>query len=538
MLFRSQLCRGLSIFRSFPPLQYSQAVPQHNLNVRNHMATSEYAAKLSKSECLPLAAGDKAKRRSTTQAAVTAAMMMATDVLAVLFALWLASILRFNFTYPAWFHISPSDLPVVTLPVEPGYLFFFLVSLLIVNRREGLYGPLQTHSLWHELRRTVQACFTAGLLLCGAMYVMRNTSISRTVVAYLLCLTTLFLVLLRSYWRYSLYRRYERGLDTRNVLIIGASRIGNVLCKQITLNRHLGRTFKGFVEIQEGQGGGDNDHFLVGSLRQMDRLVRQHFIDEIIIADRCSTSEVIELVETARELDVEVLVIPGFYEELTPDAPIEYLGNFPVVALHRRNVKAVAHLFKRFWDFAISGLLVIGLMPTLLVIALLIKLDSPGPILYTSDRVGKKGRVFPCYKFRTMVVNAEELKQSLAAQNERNGVLFKMRNDPRITRIGRVLRKYSLDELPQLLNVLHGDMSLVGPRPPVASEVQRYEIQHFRRLEVLPGLTGLWQVRARQDPSFEKYVGLDLTYVENWSFWLDLKILVRTAEVVLRGTGV
>jgi exopolysaccharide biosynthesis polyprenyl glycosylphosphotransferase len=464
--------------------------------------------------------------------------MMATDVLAVLFALCLASIFRFDFTYPEWFHISPSHWPVLTLPLEPRYLLFFLVSLILVNRREGLYGPLQTHSFWHELRRTIQACFTAGLLLCGGMYVMHDTSSSRAIVAYLLCLTTVFLALLRSYWRHSLYRRYERGLDTRNVLIIGASHIGNVVRKQITRNNHLGRTFKGFLEIHQGSCATGSDHFLVGNLGQLDRLVRQHFVDEIIIADRCSTSEVIDLVETARELDVEVLVIPGFYEELTPEAPIEYLGTFPVVALHRRNAKVIAHLLKRIWDFAVSATLLIGLLPTLLVIALLIKLDSPGPILYTADRVGKKGRVFPCYKFRTMVTNAEQLKQSLAAQNERDGVLFKMKNDPRITRVGRVLRKFSLDELPQLLNVLRGDMSLVGPRPPIASEVQRYEVQHFRRLEVLPGLTGLWQVRARQDPSFERYVGLDLAYVENWSFWLDLKILVRTAEVVLRGTGV
>jgi exopolysaccharide biosynthesis polyprenyl glycosylphosphotransferase len=467
---------------------------------------------------------------------VNAAMMMATDVLAVLFSLCLASIFRFDFSYPAWLHSSPGHWPGVTLPLEPGYLVFYILSLLFVSRREGLYGALQSHSFWHELRRTLQAGFTAGLLLCGAMYVMRNTTISRTLVAYWLCLTTLFLALLRMYWRHSLYRRYERGLDTRNVLIIGASHIGNVVRRQITHNNHLGRFFKGFLEISEGSSGECSD-FLVGNLSQVDRLVRQHFIDEIIIAERCSTAAVIELVETARELDVEVLVIPGFYEELTPEAPIEYLGNFPVVALHRRNAKVVAHLFKRIWDFAVSAMLLVALLPTLLVVALSIKLDSPGPILYTSDRVGKKGRIFPCYKFRTMVANAEQLKQTLAAQNERDGILFKMKNDPRITRVGRVLRKFSLDELPQLLNVLRGDMSLVGPRPPIASEVQRYEVQHFRRLEVLPGLTGLWQVRARQDPSFERYVGLDLAYVENWSFWLDLKILVRTAEVVLRGTG-
>jgi lipopolysaccharide/colanic/teichoic acid biosynthesis glycosyltransferase len=136
-----------------------------------------------------------------------------------------------------------------------------------------------------------------------------------------------------------------------------------------------------------------------------------------------------------------------------------------------------------------------------------------------------------------MIVNADKLKSSLEAHNERDGPLFKMTNDPRITRIGRFLRKFSLDELPQLLNVIHGDMSLVGPRPPIANEVKRYELEHLRRLEVLPGLTGLWQVRARQDPSFDRYMALDLTYVENWTLWLDLKILARTAQVVFRGTG-
>ena len=136
-----------------------------------------------------------------------------------------------------------------------------------------------------------------------------------------------------------------------------------------------------------------------------------------------------------------------------------------------------------------------------------------------------------------MVANAEQLKSTLAALNERDGILFKIRKDPRLTRIGRILRKFSLDELPQLFNVFCGDMSLVGPRPPLATEVGQYELEHFRRLEVLPGITGLWQVHARQDPSFNRYVALDLAYVENWSFWLDLKIMVKTAEVVLRGTG-
>jgi lipopolysaccharide/colanic/teichoic acid biosynthesis glycosyltransferase len=175
--------------------------------------------------------------------------------------------------------------------------------------------------------------------------------------------------------------------------------------------------------------------------------------------------------------------------------------------------------------------------PILLAVAIAVKLDSRGPILYFSERIGKKGRVFRCTKFRTMVRDAEKRRADVMHMNERDGVLFKISNDPRITNVGRFLRKYSLDELPQFFNVLRGDMSIVGPRPPLASEVREYKLSHLRRLDVTPGITGLWQVQARQDPSFDSYISLDVTYIENWSIWLDLKILARTIGVVLAGTG-
>jgi lipopolysaccharide/colanic/teichoic acid biosynthesis glycosyltransferase len=173
----------------------------------------------------------------------------------------------------------------------------------------------------------------------------------------------------------------------------------------------------------------------------------------------------------------------------------------------------------------------------MLAVAIAVKLDSNGPVFYLSDRIGKKGRVFRCIKFRTMVRDAEKRRSDVMHMNERDGVLFKITNDPRITRLGRTLRKYSLDELPQLFNVFCGDMSIVGPRPPIASEVREYKLNHLRRLDVTPGITGLWQVQARQDPSFDNYISLDVTYIENWSIWLDVKIITRTIGVVLAGTG-
>ena len=174
----------------------------------------------------------------------------------------------------------------------------------------------------------------------------------------------------------------------------------------------------------------------------------------------------------------------------------------------------------------------------MLLIACLIKLDSHGPVFYSAPRVGRKGKRFRCYKFRTMNVKAGEFKDKLRARNQREGPCFKIAQDPRITRVGRWIRRFSLDELPQLWNVFRGEMSLVGPRPHPLDDFARYELEHFRRLDVMPGITGLWQVTARRSPSFATNMELDLEYIDNWSIWLDLRILFKTIAVVFQGTGV
>jgi lipopolysaccharide/colanic/teichoic acid biosynthesis glycosyltransferase len=201
------------------------------------------------------------------------------------------------------------------------------------------------------------------------------------------------------------------------------------------------------------------------------------------------------------------------------------------------SLASAGYLVKRALDITVAALGLLALSPILAIIAIGVKLDSPGAVLYVAERIGRRGRTFKCYKFRTMIANADQFRAHLALKNERDGILFKIANDPRVTPFGRNLRKHSLDELPQLYNVIRGDMSLVGPRPPMASEVQQYNLSQMRRLDVLPGLTGLWQVEARQDPSFTSYISLDTAYIENWSLLLDLKILVRTVGVVVTGTG-
>jgi exopolysaccharide biosynthesis polyprenyl glycosylphosphotransferase len=264
---------------------------------------------------------------------------------------------------------------------------------------------------------------------------------------------------------------------------------------------------------------------------------RKQFVDEIFFTTPCERGIIQDVLVQARAHGVDLRVVPEMYDGLTWNSPIEYIGQFPTIPLHCGHVPEIGLLLKRALDVVLSSLVLMVLSPVLLLIAIAIKLDSRGSVFYVSERLGKKGRVFRCFKFRTMVLDAEKRRADVMHMNERDGVLFKITNDPRVTRLGGILRKYSLDEFPQFFNVLRGDMSVVGPRPPLASEVREYKLSHLRRLDVTPGITGLWQVQGRQDPSFDSYVSLDVRYIESWSILLDLKIILRTIGVVFSGTG-
>jgi exopolysaccharide biosynthesis polyprenyl glycosylphosphotransferase len=414
------------------------------------------------------------------------------------------------------------------------YISWFALTLIFITRSFGLYGPIQHRSGLHEQRMTVQATLTAGLLLCGALYLgHKGAEIPRAVVLLLVLITGVLLSVRRAVWR---NMEYREGLETRNVLIVGAGRVAHALRNHLESLRHLGFRFKGFVALTEREvDSGDAD--VIGDVRNTLQLARSLFVDEIFFSVPADKKLVIGLVEEARAMGIDVRVVPDLYDGLAWNAPIEYIGQFPTIPLHRRDFPIGSFLLKRILDMTCSSIALVVLSPVMLAIAIAVRMNSTGPILYKAARIGRKGRTFDCYKFRTMVCNADKLKADLEHMNERKGVLFKIVKDPRITRVGRLLRKYSLDELPQFYNVLRGDMSLVGPRPPIASEVEQYDLSHLRRLDVLPGITGLWQVEARQDPSFDSYISLDTAYVENWSLWLDLKILARTVGVVFAGTG-
>jgi exopolysaccharide biosynthesis polyprenyl glycosylphosphotransferase len=375
-------------------------------------------------------------------------------------------------------------------------------------------------------------------LLTGTLYLVRAEDIPRRIVLLTLVLVTVCLCLRRLIYRTLMYRRFERGQDTRNVLIVGTGAEAHALRHHLESIRHLGYTFKGFIEFP-----GASSHMMsssgdvVGTLDTLFQHARKQFVDEIFFTSPSERGVVLDVLEKSRMHGVDLRIVPDLYQGLAWNSPVEYIGQFPTIPLHRGHVPELGFVFKRVLDILFSGLLLLALSPFLLFVAIAIKFESRGPVFYASERIGKKGRVFRCYKFRTMVRDADKHRAEFMHMNERDGVLFKITNDPRITRFGRMLRKYSLDELPQFINVLRGDMSVVGPRPPLASEVMEYKLSHLRRLDVTPGITGLWQVQGRQDPSFDSYVSLDVTYIENWSLWLDIKIIVRTVGVVFSGTG-
>lgn len=294
----------------------------------------------------------------------------------------------------------------------------------------------------------------------------------------------------------------------------------------------MGRTVCGFLDDKRPLGQG-----VIGRVGDLARMARTEFVDEIILAAPHDRGLTVEVVREAQRLHLDVEIVPELFGCKPDDAEFERVGDLPVICLHVERLPAAALLLKRLVDMIGAGAVLILLLPLFFVIGALIKTDSSGPILYAAPRAGRKGRLFRCYKFRTMVSNADSLKDHLRENNQRSGPFFKITDDPRITRVGRILRRYSLDELPQLWNVLKGDMSLVGPRPHPLDDVAGYDIEHLARLDVTPGITGLWQVTARRDPSFQRGMELDREYIRTWTLGADLRILLKTVLAVARGSG-
>ncbi len=315
----------------------------------------------------------------------------------------------------------------------------------------------------------------------------------------------------------------------KKVLIVGAGLLGRQFAASLVEMDPQDRVVVGFIDDTKPIGGD-----ILGLSKDLPIIAQTTFADEIVITSSLDAELIRLTTQTGRSNRLKVKIIPDI--GVTPVAS-EVIGRFPILTLHEESVPKAGFFLKRALDVGLGGIALLLAAPLVAAIAILVKLDSAGPVLYKAKRVGKRGRHFVCYKFRTMVLDAERRKDALRSSNQRNGAFFKMAKDPRVTRVGELLRRYSLDELPQLWNVFLGEMSLVGPRPHPLDDFARYASSDLRRLDVVPGMTGLWQVTARRDPSFQTNMALDLEYIEHWNFILDLKILMKTISAVLQGTG-
>ncbi len=414
-------------------------------------------------------------------------------------------------------------------------LAFSLVSIVVTAVWFRAYDRLETAPMSTILKETTRQSIVTMVAVVVFEYVWRF-DLSRPFVLLFGAYVWIFFALFRLRAG-MLLRAFQRGFGSPHYLmIVGGGASALRIARTIEESADYGLRISGFLTDDGSAVAGA--HYPTHRLVDLPALLDQHVIDEIIFAvDSSRLAELEDVFLLCDEEGVRTRVACDFFPHVNSEIYLDRLGHAPLLTFSAAPHDELRLWVKRVTDIAIALAGLIVLAPLLLLIGLLVRLTSPGPALFTQVRCGLNGRRFVFYKFRSMCADAEDLKAGLVAQNERDGAAFKIRNDPRLTPIGKWLRKFSLDELPQLWNVLRGDMSIVGPRPPVPDEVQRYERWQRRRLRMRPGLTCLWAISGRDAVDFETWMKLDMQYIDNWSLALDWKIIARTLPRVLTGSG-
>lgn len=413
------------------------------------------------------------------------------------------------------------------------------ILTIAILRMEGFYPLTRGQTLPEEFYQIVNATTTTTLITMAFTFFLRPTVYARSVYVYAALLMILLLTAARILQREITARLRKRGIGADHVLIVGAGEVGRALMRNIVARADLAYHVEGFVDDDPERGTTDLGRFkALGSTDNLPRLLRELPVDEVIIAlPWLAREKIISILNLCQLAGITAKIVPDMFQLSLSHIAIDDVGGIPLISVRETRMSLLDAIVKRFIDLA--GTLVLGIVfaPVMIVAAILIPLDSPGPIIFSQPRIGKGGRKFVAHKFRSMFEGADEEQEKLNGLNEAIGPLFKIRNDPRRTRVGRWLRKTSLDELPQLWNVIKGEMSLVGPRPATPEEVEQYQEWHKRRLDVAPGITGLSQVSGRSDLTFDEQAMLDIYYIENWSAWMDIWILLRTIPAVLFARG-
>lgn len=436
--------------------------------------------------------------------------------------------------------LAPEIFPTQLYPLSRylGLLPLVLIiwAALLLGRES--YTSRRTVALHEEAWQVIQVVATGTLILAASGWLLRLDFVSRPFLVLFALIDVGFLLAEKLALRLLARRVRERGYNFRTVIIVGINPRAEEIAQLILARPHWGLKLLGFVAPNGSFPDSVDGVPVLGKADDLPQILQDQVVDEVFfVLARRQLDEFEESFLLCSELGIRARVAL-YFSHMKARLLLEDLEGIPLLTFTTTPAAPFPLFLKQLSDIVVAAIGLVALSPFLLLIAFLIKVSSRGPVLYRQERCGFHGRRFTLLKFRTMVVDADKHLEEIADLNVVNGPAFKAPNDPRVTRIGRFLRRFSLDELPQLVNVLLGQMALVGPRPPIPDEVARYERWQLRRLSMKPGITGLWQVSGRADlEDFNAWITLDLAYIDNWSLWLDLKILLRTFPAVLLARG-
>lgn len=458
-----------------------------------------------------------------------AILSMALDLVLTLFALWFAGILR---------PFLPETFPFIVLVSEitfPTVLYLIIAVIWGVTfAASSVYDPQRNYKIADEFQSVMSATAISTLIFAGVLY-LGFRDFSRWLLFTFVVLDVFCLLGWRLVARI-IFRTKRMPNTVRKVLIVGAGKTGSRIGRMVEEYHWAGLKLTGYLDDDAEKR--ETDMRILGKVRDVRIVVEKHNIDDVVVAlPQRAYGQVNKLVLDLTDLPVHVRVVPDYFSLALYRATVEDFSGIPMINLRDPALNDVQRMLKRMFDLGLGGLVAVLISPLLFFIALLVKLDSPGPIFFRQERIGENGRLFGMYKFRTMVLNADQMLAQVTQVSKDGKILFKYPDDPRITRVGRILRRISIDEIPQLLNVLKGDMSLVGPRPELPWLVEKYEPWQHKRFAVPQGMTGWWQVNGRSDKPMHLHTEDDLYYVQNYSLWMDIYILLKTPWIVLRGKG-
>lgn len=450
------------------------------------------------------------------------------DILLTILAYFSAYYIRDQFFYEDYGHLQPINKYIwllwLIIPLFPALFNFFDIYKLKRN-------------VLNMLIRTALAVLIGIMFIVGTFYFMGDNSFSRLFYGIFGVIEFTFVYGLRIALK--IFLRYKRKTkrNFRRIVVVGHSHLADKFYEYIKENEDLSIEIIGNIQVEEGKKYRFGK--VLGRIENLVDIVKENQVDEVVFAlPKDYLGRIEEYVLQCEEMGITVSMLLDLYDLKVSKTNVSKIGDFPILSFYTVALSDVQLFLKRILDIigSIVGLIITGIV--FIFVGPAIWLEDKGPIFFSQDRVGRNGRIFKCYKFRSMYTDAEEKKKELMKYNEMKGHMFKMKDDPRITKIGKFIRKTSIDELPQFWNVLKGDMSLVGTRPPTVSEVKEYENYHRRRISIKPGITGMWQVSGRNEiEDFEEVVKLDTWYIDNWSIWLDIKLLLKTVWVVFAKKG-